>query len=142
MRQVRRAARALEPDAARRGRRLALLDNLAVEMGAGLVATNDVHYHEPERRALQDVVTAILLGCTVDRLGFRRFASAERHLKEPEEMARLFRRHPRAIERTQEIVSRCGFTLDQLTYQYPVAYEGGETPFEFDVTAFMRKHSL
>ena len=64
-------------------RRLALLDNLAASMGIGLVATNDVHYHEPERRALHDVVTAIRLGCTVDELGFRRFASAERHLKEP-----------------------------------------------------------
>ena len=111
-------------------RRLAQLDNLAAEMGVGLVATNDVHYHQPERRALQDVVTAIRLGCTVDELGFRRFASAERHLKEPAEMARLFRRHPRAIERTQEIVSRCSFTLDQLTYQYPVMYEGGETPMD------------
>jgi len=109
-------------------RRLALLDNLAAETGASLVATNDVHYHVPERRALQDVVTAIRLGCTVDALGFRRFASAERHLKDPTEMARLFRRHPRAIERTQEIVARCRFSLDQLTYQYPVLYEGGETP--------------
>src|SRR5829696_2245559 len=111
-------------------RRLAQLDNLAAEMGVGLVATNDVHYHAPERRALQDVVTAIRVGCTVDALGFRRFASAERHLKYPKEMARLFRRHPRAIERTQEIVNRCRFTLDQLTYQYPVMYEGGETPMD------------
>ncbi|HSS83997.1 MAG TPA: PHP domain-containing protein, partial [Reyranella sp.] len=111
-------------------RRLALLDNLAATMGIGLVATNDVHYHAPERRALHDVVTAIRLGCTVDGLGFRRFASAERHLKEPEEMARLFRRHPHAIERTQEIVERCRFSLDQLTYQYPIQYEGGETPMD------------
>ena len=110
-------------------RRLARLDNLAAEMKVGLVATNDVHYHVPARRALQDVVTAIRLGCTVDALGFRRFASAERHLKEPQEMARLFRRHPGAIDRTQEIVERCrGFSLRQLTYQYPVEYEGGETP--------------
>ena len=111
-------------------RRLALLDNLAATTGIGLVATNDVHYHVPERRALHDVVTAIRLGCTVDELGFRRFASAERHLKEPTEMARLFRRHPHAIARTQEIVERCRFSLDQLTYQYPVMYEGGETPMD------------
>ncbi len=109
-------------------RRLAQLDNLAADMKVRFVATNDVHYHVPERRALQDVVTAIRLGCTVDALGLRRFASAERHLKEPQEMARLFRRHPAAIARTQEIVARCGFSLSQLTYQYPVEYEGGETP--------------
>jgi len=111
-------------------RRLALLDDLANRHGMKLVATNDVHYHAPERRALQDVVTAIRLGCTVEALGFRRFASAERHLKSPAEMARLFRRHPHAIAATQEIVKRCGFSLRQLTYQYPVLYEGGEMPID------------
>ncbi|WP_439611698.1 error-prone DNA polymerase [Reyranella sp.] len=111
-------------------RRLALLDDLANRHGMKLVATNDVHYHAPERRALQDVVTAIRLGCTVETLGFRRFASAERHLKSPAEMARLFRRHPHAIAATQEIVKRCSFSLRQLTYQYPVVYEGGETPMD------------
>ncbi len=109
-------------------RRLARLDNLAAEFGVRFVATNDVHYHAPERRALQDVVTAIRLGCTVDELGFRRFASAERHLKDGREMARLFHRHPHAIAHTQEIVQRCSFSLKELTYQYPVLYEGGETP--------------
>jgi DNA-directed DNA polymerase III PolC len=109
-------------------RRLARLDNLAAEFGVRFVATNDVHYHTPERRALQDVVTAIRLGCTVDELGFRRFASAERHLKDGREMARLFHRHPHAIAHTQEIVQRCTFSLKELTYQYPVLYEGGETP--------------
>ena len=111
-------------------RRLVQLDDLADEMGVKLVATNDVHYHAPERRALQDVVTAIRLGCTVDELGFRRFASAERHLKDGTEMARLFRRHPHAIANTQEIVRRCTFSLRQLNYQYPVLYEGGETPMD------------
>jgi len=111
-------------------RRLALLDDLAERHCVKLVATNDVHYHVPERRALQDVVTAIRLGCTVEELGFRSFASAERHLKAPAEMARLFRRHPHAIAHTQEIVKRCGFSLRQLTYQYPVVYEGGETPMD------------
>jgi len=109
-------------------RRLARLDNLAAEFGVRFVATNDVHYHIPERRALQDVVTAIRVGCTVDELGFRRFASAERHLKDGHEMARLFHRHPHAIENTQEIVKRCSFSLKELTYQYPILYEGGETP--------------
>ena len=111
-------------------RRLAQLDDLADRHSVTLVAVNDVHYHVPERRALQDVVTAIRLGCTVEELGFRRFASAERHLKDPAEMARLFRRYPHAIAATQEIVQRCGFSLRQLTYQYPVVYEGGESPMD------------
>ena len=110
--------------------RLAYLDNLATQTGTKLVATNDAHYHAPDRRALHDVVTAIRLKCTVEELGFRRFSSAERHLKPPEEMERLFRRHPHALARVQEIVARCNFSLDQLTYQYPVEYEGGETPMQ------------
>ncbi|MBS0518004.1 MAG: error-prone DNA polymerase [Proteobacteria bacterium] len=111
-------------------RRLAVLDSLATRMKVGFVATNDVHYHVPERRALQDVLTAIRLNCTVEELGFHRFASAERHLKTPQEMHRLFRRYPQAIERIQEIVGRCRFELTDLRYQYPVEYEGGETPMQ------------
>ena len=111
-------------------RRLDSLDALATQTGVRLVATNDVHYHVPERRALHDVVTAIRLKCTVEALGFHRFASAERHPKSAKEMHGLFRRHPQAIECIREIVDRCHFSLDQLRYQYPVDYEGGETPMQ------------
>ena len=112
------------------GERLAVLDNLAAQMKTRFVATNDVHYHVPERRALHDVITAIRHTCTVEELGFRRFASAERHLKSAEEMERLFRKHPHAIDCTQEIVSRCNFSLRQLRYQFLKEHEGGETPMQ------------
>ncbi len=109
-------------------RRLTMLDDLAARTGVALVATNDVHYHEPGRRALQDVLTAIRLGRTVDRLGFHRFAGAERHLKPVEEMARLFRRHPHAIDNALALADRCRFSLDELRYRYPVEAESGKTP--------------
>lgn len=85
-----------------------------------LVATNDVHYHVPERRMLQDVLTCIRHGCSIAEAGFRLFANAERHLKTPDEMARLFRDTPEAIENTLEIAERCRFNLDELRYEYPV----------------------
>ncbi|MBS0539091.1 MAG: error-prone DNA polymerase, partial [Proteobacteria bacterium] len=107
--------------------RLADLSNLAVQAKVRLVATNDVHYHAAERRALHDVVTAIRYKCTVAELGFRRFATAERHLKTPEEMHRLFRKYPHAIENVRRVVDACTFSLTDLTYQYPIGYEG-ETP--------------
>jgi error-prone DNA polymerase len=110
--------------------RLADLDNLATQMKVRFVATNDVHYHVPERRALHDVITAIRHACTVEELGFRRFAAAERHLKSADEMAALFRKHPHAVRHIQDIVERCNFSLKHLTYQYPVEYEGGETPMQ------------
>src|ERR1700730_8473489 len=83
------------------------------------VATNDVLFHEPHRRILQDVVTCIRNGTTIDHVGFRRERHADRHLKPPEEMARLFPRNPEAVARTAEIAARCTFSLDELAYQYP-----------------------
>ncbi|WGF87625.1 error-prone DNA polymerase [Marinivivus vitaminiproducens] len=99
--------------------RLHRLGAMAERHGVATVVTGDVLYHEPGRRILQDVVTCIRLGCTIDDLGFRRERFADRHLKTPEEMARLFSAHPDALARTGAIVRRCRFGLDQLTYQYP-----------------------
>jgi error-prone DNA polymerase len=102
------------------------LAGLAESCGTPLVATNDVHYHVPERRGLQDVLTCIREGCTIDEAGYRLFPNAERHLKSPTEMARLFARWPDALARTVEIAGRCRFSLDELRYEYPdeLAHEG------------------
>ena len=100
--------------------RLERLAELARHARVKLLATNDVHYHVPERRALQDVVTCIREHCTIALAGGRLMANAERHLKPAAEMARLFDRYPEALESTQEIVERCRFSLDELAYDYPV----------------------
>ncbi|MBU4434918.1 MAG: error-prone DNA polymerase [Alphaproteobacteria bacterium] len=105
--------------AARDLQRLAHLEELARDAGAPMVATNDVLYHGPERRPLQDVMTCIREHCAIHEAGFRLQANAERHLKTPAEMARLFERWPRAVERTLEIVERIGFDLGQLKEEYP-----------------------
>lgn len=99
--------------------RLSKLAVLAKVSGAPMVATNDVLYHAPERRPLQDVVTCIRETCTIHEAGWRLKANAERHLKPPAEMARLFARFPDAIERTVEIAGRVKFDLSQLRYEYP-----------------------
>ncbi|RWQ81916.1 MAG: error-prone DNA polymerase [Mesorhizobium sp.] len=99
--------------------RLHELSNLATQMRVPTVVTNDVLFHEPGRRILQDVVTAIRHNITIDELGFRRERHADRYLKPPEEMARLFSRYPEALARTVEIMRQCRFSLDELAYQYP-----------------------
>jgi error-prone DNA polymerase len=99
--------------------RLHDLANLAARNGVRSVVTNDVLFHARERRVLQDVVTCIRHGCTIDDAGFRRERYADRYLKPPEEMHRLFQRYPEALARTTEIVERCTFSLDELSYQYP-----------------------
>jgi error-prone DNA polymerase len=100
-------------------KRLSRLDALAREAGAPMVATNDVLYHGPERRPLQDVLSCVREHCSIQEAGFRLEANAERHVKSPAEMARLFERWPRAVERTVEIVERIGFDLSDLKEEYP-----------------------
>ena len=99
--------------------RLVRLEALARATRVATVATNDVLMHSEELRILQDVVTCIGAGCTIDDAGFRRERTVGRWLKPPGEMARLFARHPDAVARTLEIVDRCRFSMDQLVYTYP-----------------------
>ncbi|MEL7129050.1 MAG: error-prone DNA polymerase [Pseudomonadota bacterium] len=99
--------------------RLAALAEISARAGAPLVALGDVLYHVPNRRPLQDVLTCIREHCRIDQAGFRLNQNAERHLKSPEEMVRLFRSFEPAIRRTQEIAQRCTFSLDELSYAYP-----------------------
>ncbi len=100
-------------------KRIAALDALGRAAGAPIVATNDVLYHGPERRQLQDVLTCVREKCSIAQAGLRLEANAERHLKSADEMARLFRDWPEAIERTLEIAARCRFSLSELRYEYP-----------------------
>ena len=110
-------------------RRLDRLAGLAMAAGVPLVATNDVHYHIPARRPLQDVLTCIREHCTLDEAGFRLFDNAERHLKTPQEMAYLFHTNPYAIAQQSEIIEKITFSLDQLKYVYPVdPIPEGRTP--------------
>ena len=105
------------PDDRGRLRRLA---DLSGHARVPLVATNDAQYHAPGRRMLHDVLACVRLGRTLHAAGTRLLPNAERHLKPPEEMARLFADHPRAVCRTVEIAEQArGFNLDQLRYEYP-----------------------
>ncbi len=99
--------------------RIAALARMARQAGIAPVVTNDVLYHTPSRRILQDVVTCIREGCTMDEAGFRKQRFAGRHLQPPEEMTRLFARYPDALENTAKIAERCRFSLAELRYQYP-----------------------
>ncbi len=104
---------------------------LSSQAGIPMIATNDVHYHHPDRRELQDVVTCVREKCTIHNAGFRLLPNAERYLKPMDEMVRLFRQYPDAIRRTGEVEEACTFSLDELKYQYPKEITtGGRTPQE------------
>lgn len=100
-------------------RRLARLDDLATQAKVPLLATNEVLYHDPGRRPLQDVLTCIREKTTIEAVGRKLEANAERFMKTPREMARLFRDFPEAIAETMRFADRIDFSLDQLKYQYP-----------------------
>ena len=112
--------------------RIDRLDALARENGLGLLATNDVHYHAPERRPLHDVMSAIRHKTTVADAGYLLHPNAERHLKPPEEMQHLFARWPHAIRAAREVADACDFSLDELRYEYPEEiYPEGMTPQQY-----------
>ncbi|MEX6687007.1 error-prone DNA polymerase [Danxiaibacter flavus] len=112
-------------------KKLYRLSQLSVALQIPIVATNDVFYHMPERRELQDILTCIREKCTIYNAGFRLYPNAERYLKNSSEMERLFRQYPDAIARTQEIAAACQFSLDSLQYVYPEELTSeGRTPQE------------
>ncbi|WP_176073408.1 error-prone DNA polymerase [Brucella intermedia] len=101
------------------GRRAERIARFAAEANVPLIATNDVLYHHPDRRALQDVLTATRHYTTVFAAGQLLEKNAERHLKPPKEMLRLFRDYPEAVAATADFAAPITFRLDELKYAYP-----------------------
>ncbi|MCB8877414.1 error-prone DNA polymerase [Acidisoma silvae] len=100
--------------------RLETLQAMATAAGAGLLATTAPRYHHPDRRRLADVLTAIRLGVPVDRIGFAADRNGERCLKNAEEMGRLFKAYPEALENSLDVLAAgSGFSLDELHHEYP-----------------------
>ncbi|MGE3998049.1 MAG: hypothetical protein AB7F37_20935 [Variibacter sp.] len=111
--------------------RIAARAKLAAELGVPLIAVNDVLYHHPERRPLQDVLTCIREHLTIDKAGRKLAANAERYLKPGSEMARLFEDYPDAIAETVRLSDTLTFTLDELKSEYPEENRAGfATPQE------------
>ena len=98
-------------------RRLARLRQLGAAHGLPLVAAGDVHMHSPERRALQDTLTAIRHRCTLAAAGHRLFPNGERHLRSYEQLRKIYPRE--LLDETLHIAQRCEFSLDELRYRYP-----------------------
>jgi error-prone DNA polymerase len=99
--------------------RLRAVAALAGRLHVPMLATNDALYHVPQRRPLHDVLTCIRLGCRIEDAGLALQSNAERHLKSPAEIKRLFRDYPEAIAASMDILARCHFSLDDLRYEYP-----------------------
>ncbi|NAZ38361.1 error-prone DNA polymerase [Rubellimicrobium sp. CFH 75288] len=99
--------------------RINALARMAAAERLSILATNDVLYHAPHRRPLQDVMTCIREGVRLDEAGFLLQPNAERHLKGPDEMVRLFGEWPEAIAAARTLADACTFSLEDLRYEYP-----------------------
>ena len=89
-------------------------------LGIPVAVTNDVHTHDRRRQVLQDVLTCVRHGTTVDRAGRRLFPNAERTLKGPDEMARLWSDFPEALETAAEIADACRFRMEEIRGEHPL----------------------
>ncbi|HEX4055453.1 MAG TPA: error-prone DNA polymerase [Tepidisphaeraceae bacterium] len=108
------------------------IESVGRARGVPLLATNQVHYHDERRRVLQDVLTCIRHGCTIQEAGFRLFPNGERFIKPPGEMQRLFSDFPEALKRTAGMAEQCAFSLDELRYEYPdEIVPAGKTPASY-----------
>lgn len=112
-------------------KKLFRIHQLCQQLDMPMVALNDVHYHVPQRRELQDVLTCIREKCTIHSAGFRLHPNAERYLKPSDEMGRLFMQYPEAIRNASAVADACHFSLSELKYVYPTELvPEGRTPQE------------
>ena len=112
---------------------------LAQSLSLPLIATNDAQMHAPERRMLQDVVTCIREGVTLENAGRLLEANAERHLKDSAEIARLFADAPDAVAQTQIFLDGLKFSLDDLRYDYPDELREGYATPQLALEAFTKE---
>ena len=101
----------------RRNKRLL---QLARRLGVAVVATNNVHYHLPERHKLQDLLVAINHNKTLEETHRERRPNAHFYLKTAAEMASLFDGLPEAVRNSTYVAERCAFDLTRnLGYEFP-----------------------
>ncbi len=112
--------------------KLARLDRLSRDSRVPLLASGDVHYHVPARSILHDCLTATRMGTTIEIIQAERLANSQYHLRQLDEIQRIFQEAPDAIARTNEVADRCGFSLAQLKYEYPIELApDGQRPIDY-----------
>src|SRR3989454_3530920 len=105
---------------------------MARRCGAGVAATNEVHYHVAERRRLHDVLVAIRHRATLDEARAHLFPNSEHHLKGGADLRPLFHGHAEALATPWEIAQECDVDLDFRKVRFPgYPVPAGETPFSF-----------
>ena len=100
--------------------RIAAVRSVGRRLAIPVAVVNDVHTHERRRQPLQDVLTCVRLGTSIDRVGRRLFPNAERTLKGPEEMARLWADFPEGLAAAADLAASCTFRLEEIRGEHPL----------------------
>ena len=112
--------------------RLADYARLSCTTHIPLVAAGDVRYHSRDRQPLHDALAAVRYGRTVESIQEKLLSNGERHLQDIKHVVERFSILPGAVDRTLEIASRCTFSLDEISYEYPHAVvPSGWKPIEY-----------
>ncbi|GJL65075.1 MAG: error-prone DNA polymerase [Nitrospirales bacterium] len=103
---------------------------IAQRLNVPLIATGNVLLHKAARRPLADILTCIRERCTIDNIGKRALLNAERRLKSPFEIHKIYKAYPEAVTNTGLIVNQCLFSLSELKYEYPEEISDGKPPLQ------------
>lgn len=95
------------------------LISLSAKTGTKLVATNDIHYVQPEDAEAQDILVAIQTGAKFNDENRLTMKGANLSMRSPQEMAILFPEHPEAIAATEEIASKINIEISFGTWTFP-----------------------
>ncbi len=118
---------------AKRNRELA---GLACETGVPVVASNDVHYHTPERSRLHDALVAARLNTTIDQALPHLLPNHHFALKSQAEVQRLFTELPEVLSNTLRVAEQCSFDLSaDLNYALP----DPEAPDEYTPATYLER---
>lgn len=114
----------------RQRQQLEQLQALGRRLKLPLVAAGDVHMHRRSRRVLQDMLTAIREGVTIENAGFALYPNGERHLRTLEVLQHFYPAD--LLAETSRIAEQIDFSLDELRYEYPdEIVPPGETPASY-----------
>ena len=114
----------------RQQERLRALQEMGRRLRLPLVASGDVHMHRRSRRVLQDTLTAIREGVSIEQAGFLLYQNGERHLRSLDVLQHVYPRE--LLDESVRIASYTDFSLDELRYEYPdEIVPDGESPSSY-----------
>jgi len=102
---------------------------IARKLDLPLVATNDVHYINPDDATAQDALLCVQTRKLIsDEKRMSMMASPDFYLRSAEEMIELFHDYPEAIENTVKIAEQCTVKIETGKLHFPIfALPAGET---------------